>query len=244
MKSILGIVIFMVFNLTFMPSLASAGEWGLGAAIAYNQPPQKDVESYYLALPYFTYHGERLNIDLGTVSYTLLSGEVQISLEGELRFPGYDPDDSESLKGMKKRDLSLDTGMSVARAGSWGEIKLTLLGDVTGTHDGFEARAQYQMPYMINRFFIAPTIGISWLDSALVDYYYGVQLDEATSSRSRYAGSSATNAFIGVTMGYALSDHLELLGGLRYERLGENIAASPIMDKSHENMVSTLPGVI
>ena len=109
-----------------------------------------------------------------------------------------------------------------------------ILGDITGTHEGYEARAQYEVPYMVNRLLIAPAVGVSWLDDALVDYYYGVRVDEATSTRSQYTGGSTANVFVDFTMGYILSDRMELLAGIKYVRLGENIEASPIVDKNYE----------
>jgi len=225
----------MIFGLALMPRIGAAGEWGIGSAIAHFQPSQTGVRSESIAAPYVTYHGERLNIDLAAVSYTLYkSQEILISMEGELRFDGYDPKDSPALQGMEKRDPSFDAGIGVARAGAWGVMKIMILGDITGTHEGYEARAEYEAPYMINRLLIAPAVGVSWLDDALVDYYYGVRLDEATSTRNLYTGDATTNTYVHLSVGYILSDSMELLAGFKYVRLGENIEASPIVDKKYE----------
>jgi outer membrane protein len=234
-KTLFRVAFLMIFGLAVMPRPGAAGEWGIGSAIAHFQPSQTGVRSESIAAPYVTYHSERLNIDLATVSYTLLkSAEFLISMEGELRFDGYDPKDSPALTGMEKRKSSFDAGVGVARAGEWGVMKIMVLGDITGTHKGYEARAQYEVPYMVNRLLIAPAVGVSWLDDALVDYYYGVRLDEATSTRSQYTGASTTNAYVHLSLGYILSDRMELLAGLKYVRLGENIEASPIVDKAYE----------
>lgn len=235
MKTIFRVAFLMIFGLAWMPRPGAAGEWGIGSAIAHFQPSQKGVQSESIGMPYVTYHGERLNIDLAAVSYTLFkSAEIQISMEGELRFDGYDPKDSPALAGMEKRKSSFDAGIGVARAGPWGVMKLIILGDITGTHEGYEARAQYEVPYMVNRLLIAPAVGVSWLDDALVDYYYGVRLDEATSTRSQYSGGSTKNAYVHLSLGYIISDSMELLAGLKLVRLGENIEASPIVDKKYE----------
>ena len=47
---------------------------------------------------------------------------------------------------------------------------------------------------------IEPNIGLSYLDSRHVDYYYGVEADEATASRPAYAADSAVNTSLGVKL--------------------------------------------
>lgn len=226
---------FMVVGLAITPFLASAGEWGIGAATGYFQPPQSGIEGQHLALPYFTYQGERLNIDLGAISYTLSQSEaIKISLEGELRFEGYEPDDSPALSGMEKRSPSFDAGIGVASPVLDGEMKVMILGDLIGTHEGYEARAQYQIQYMFNRWVFAPAVGVSWLDKSLVDYYYGVQQSETTPNRTYYSGNASTNPFVELGFGYSFSDHLELTGGVKYVRLGKRITASPIVDQEYD----------
>ena len=240
MKTKLGAAFFVIFGLALMPDLVLAGEWGVGSAVAHLEPTQTGVESKFIGVPYISYRSERLNIDLGTVSYALFrSRRILISMEGEPRFEGYDPKGSSILAGMEKRKSSFDAGIGMTLGGKRGGMKLLILTDITGAHEGYEARAQYQRPYVINRLFIAPAVGISWLDDSLVDYYYGVRSNEATSNRAHYAGSSTTNAFVNLAMGYVLSPRLELLGGLKFVRLGKNIENSPIVDKKYVTNIFT-----
>ncbi len=228
----------ILFGFAVVSGLVSAGEWGLGAAIVHYQSPLNGVDSEIASLPYITYQGENLNINLSTISYNLFHAEdVQIALEGELRFEGFNPSDSIALAGMEKRKHAFDAGGSFARVGSWGEMKFTLLGDITGTYHGYEARAQIQKPYMLNRWIFAPAVRIAWLDSAVVDYYYGVRLDEASDTRKHYVGHSTTSVFADFMVGYGFSDRLELLGGVKLIRLGDSIQDSPIVDKSYDASV-------
>lgn len=226
---------FVVIGLAMTPLFVSAGEWGIGTAAGYLQSPHSGVEGRYLAVPYFTYQGERLNIDLSAISYTLSQSKaIRITLEGELRFEGYEANDSPALSGMEKRSPSFDAGVGAASPVLDGEIKVMILGDVTGTHEGYEARAQYQIPYVLDRWVLAPAIGVSWLDKSLVDYYYGVQQGEATPNRPYYLGKSSTNQFVEIGFGYAFSDHLELTGGVKYVRLDKSITASPIVGQEFD----------
>lgn len=75
MKSMLRAMLAILTGATLIPLAASAGGWGVGVAIAYLQPPQKGIKSEVLGVPYVSYQGEWLNIDLGNISYSLLKLE-------------------------------------------------------------------------------------------------------------------------------------------------------------------------
>jgi outer membrane protein len=107
------------------------------------------------------------------------------------------------------------------------------LGDITSTHEGYEARVEYQHPWMVGRLMIAPSIGVSRLDKSLVDYYYGVRINEATASRPYFKGRATSNTYFDIAVVYMLSDSLEWLGGVNYMLLGKNIEASPIVEQGH-----------
>lgn len=234
-KTLLPLYLLLFIGLAVRPTLSTAGEWGLGAAIAYYQPPHNGVESESISLPFVSYQSERLNINLRAFSYRLFKfDEMQISLEGEIRLEGYDPDGNIALTGMEKRNPSLDAGVSVARNDAWGEMIFMILADMTETHEGYEARLLYQIPYRLKRLIFISAVGVGWLDNALVDYYYGVRLDEVSSTRSYYAGLSTTNTFVELSIGYDISDSLEFSAGLKVMHLGKSIEASPIVDKKYD----------
>jgi outer membrane protein len=115
--------------------------------------------------------------------------------------------------------------------------QLKVLGDLTGTHEGFELSASYEIPYQIGRRTMGLAIGLNWRSKELVDYYYGVRAGEARNGRPTYAGRSATNASVGLTVDYKLNDHWHVLGGSEYVRLGDGITASPIIARNYEASV-------
>lgn len=234
MKHISHMILIAVLGMVLIPT-AGAGEWGLGAATAYLYTPYKNRDGKLLAVPYFSYQGERLNVDLAAISYSLLKTEqLQVALEGELRFEGYEADDSPELVGMASRNPSFDVGASVASVVMGGEFKVILLRDIIATHQGHELRVQYQKPYMFDRLFITPALGAAWLDEALVDYYYGVRTSEVTPTRPAYKAESTTNLFIELSVGYAINEQLELLGGVKAVWLGKSIVNSPIVGSQYD----------
>ncbi len=136
--------------------------------------------------------------------------------------------------GWRSADPAFDGGISAAAGGPWGAVQLALLGDLTGTYDGHEWLATYQIPWRMGRWTLEPTLGVSRQSKELVDYYYGVRGSEATDGRPRYTGRAATNVFVEFTLSYKLSRRWQAMGGAEYVRLGDDVESSPIVDRSYK----------
>jgi len=230
----------VTLGLTLATHVATAGEWGVGIAAATQQPPQVGVKRENLAAPYISYRGKRLKVDLASISYSLYDTDMfEVAVLGQFRFEGYERKDSTALAGMATRDPSFDAGLRLSRSADWGMLRLDLLHDITGTHDGFEARASYERPYVFGRWLLAPSVGVSWQDDSLVNYYYGVRANEARTHRQRYTSRDATNLFAGLSVGYSLSDKIEISSGIKHVRFDSSITDSPIVERRHQTTVVT-----
>lgn len=222
------------------PVTASAGEWGLGIGVAAQRPPQQGTDTQVVVLPFPSYQGERLSLGFGSVGYALTkSDRFRIAAEGQLRFDGYDPDDSEALSGLEQRDLTLDAGFSITSNNEWGIASLKVMGDALGVHDGYEISASYQYPLQFERWTIVPSIAANWPSDELVEYFYGVTLAEATADRPAYNGKSVLNVSAGLNLLYQLTDNWEVIGGGEVTRLGDGITDSPIINREHEVIAYT-----
>ncbi len=225
--------IILLTTVTIQPIIA--GEWGAGVAVATQQPPQIGVQHENLGAPFITYRGERLKVDFGAISYIMNDSDAfQIAIHGEFRFDGYEPKDSNALIGMTKRDPSFDAGVSLLHQANWGLVEIVLLNDITGTHDGFEAKTSYKYPIMSGQWLFVPSFGVSWQNESLVDYYYGIRADEVNTNRSVYSGYNARNLFAELAVGYAFSDKVELLAGFKYIQFDKSITDSPIISRDYQ----------
>ena len=78
---------------------------------------------------------------------------------------------------------------------------------------------------------IEPKFGISYSDSKLVNYYYGVRPDEATAQRVAYKASGAVN----YNAGFSLSTPIFFGGmtrlGIEHHWYGSSISDSPLTDR-------------
>ena len=223
-----------------MPAGVQAGEWGIGAGVIQHQPAQQGAKSEIVGGPFPFYEGERLSVGFGNISYVVAAaGAVRLALEGQARFEGYDPDKSAALAGMKTRNPAFEVGMSVATGGDWGIAQLKYVGDITGTHEGYEVSAAYQMPLQVDRWTLVPSLSVDWRSKELVDYYYGVRDDEVQVGRPAYRGRAGLNVTAGIGVDYQLSDHWNIVGGADITYLGDNIQDSPIIAKDTESSVYT-----
>lgn len=236
MKKLIAIAVLALMGLTLAATNAHAGEWGLGLGVAAQQPPQVGISTETVVLPFPSYQGERLSLDFASAGYALVKTDrVRFAVEGQLRFDGYDPAESTALAGLEERDVTLDAGFSITTAGAtWGIASFKVMADTLGVHDGYEISASYQYPILRGRWIIVPGITANWPSEELVEYYYGVRLDEATPDRPAYSGSAVLNASVGLNASYELADSWEIIGGAEYTFLGDGITDSPIIEKDHE----------
>lgn len=235
MKQLVHITLVLIVGTVLIPFNALAGDWGIGVAVQRYQHAQKGVDRVLEGIPFFLYQGERLNVGLGELSYALVkSSKAQLAIVGQARFEDYDPEDSSALTGMEKCDPAFEAGFGLNSHVLGGEVQLKALGDITGTRDGYEISMDYRIPYQAKRLTLMPAIGLSWQSEALVNYYYGVRASEARSDRPVFTGRSATNTFVDLTIDFKLTRRWNILGGMKYVLLDDNIEESPIIDKSYE----------
>ena len=103
--------------------------------------------------------------------------------------------------------------------------QLDVLHDVTGQNDGTEIRAALGIPLVESRGSLTANIGLTWKSAAIVNYYYG--------STGIYDAGSALNPFFKVGYALPLSRKWRFSAFAEYERLGNAIANSPIIEERY-----------
>lgn len=240
MKQAHKLLVLPLMGLTLISSDCSAGEWGLGIGVAAQSPPQQGIDTQVVVLPFPSYEGEHLSLGFGTIGYALTSSErFRFAVEGQLRFDGYDPDESQALAGLEERDATLDAGFSFTAMNDWGIASFKVMADALGVHKGYEISASYQYPMQFKHWTLIPSIGLNFPSAELVEYYYGVRPTEVIDGRPAYSGKSVVNVTVGLSVMYALASNWEIVGGAEYTRLGEGITDSPIIAEDSEVIAYT-----
>lgn len=129
------------------------------------------------------------------------------------------------------RDYAIEVGAEMLFDGRWGELQISAFQDVSGTHRGQQAYAEYRYAWQRGRLRIAPSLGLHYKSAALNDYYWGVRAEEANRALPAYQVGSGVNVIGNLQTTYYLSKHMRLALALNYEQLDSAVRASPIVDE-------------
>jgi len=131
------------------------------------------------------------------------------------------------------RDYAIELGVESLLDGDWGAAELRAFHDVSGTHGGYELSAHYSRRWTVGRVSIAPTLGFSYKSAQMNNYYWGVHADEATDALPEYHAGAGVNFEGGLVTNYYLTRHLRFALSVNYERLADEIAASPLAEDDY-----------
>lgn len=169
-----------------------------GVGLAIKREIYKGYEQRVVPLPLIGYQGENLSVYGPFISYKLYQQkQFKVSALVAPRFEGFDESDSSYFKGMQERKFSMDAGLGIDYKPQGWHLSAKLRADVLSRSNGYEANVKVAKSYRYGPVSFGPNIGLTYLDSNNVDYYYGVRASEATSERTFYQGSSALNKSLG-----------------------------------------------
>ncbi|MBV2129621.1 MipA/OmpV family protein [Arsukibacterium indicum] len=203
-----------------------------GVGIGINQEIYRGYKRRTIPLPLIGYRGEKLSVYGPFVSYQLLQhANFSVSAKLAPRFAGFDESDSNVFAGMAKRKSSLDGGIGVQyRLQSW-VVEAETLVDLLGNSNGQESKLAVGYNMRFGPVLLEPKVGISYADSKLVDYYYGVRLNEATSSRMPYSAKSAFNYNAGISLSTPVFFGGMTRLGIEHHWYDTSISNSPLTDR-------------
>ena len=208
-------------------------KWSVGVGAIATQSAYKDSKPRYLPLPIITFQGDKLDI-LGTqVHYTLWRNEKMFCALGvKLNFDGYDENDSSVFKGLSDRKMTLEGGVKVQYKfnKNW-TLKTDAYYDLLGVSDGLEGSVSLARSFGGRKYILTPSIGFKWQDPNFADYYYGVQNNESTSSRTEYHPSFSFNPNLDCSLLYFWNDNWASFLTLSGTYLDKEIQNSPLVDK-------------
>ncbi|MCS4309106.1 outer membrane protein [Rheinheimera pacifica] len=217
---------------TAMAQSAASQGFSYGVGVGVNQEIYQGYSNRTIPLPIIGYQGDRLTVYGPFVSYKLLDlGNISFSAKLAPRFAGFDESDSAVFNGMAKRKDSIDGGIGMQlRQDSW-KFEAQTVFDLLGNSNGQESKVSVSYSYRAGQVIIEPAFGVSYSDSNLVDYYYGVRPDEATAQRPAYQASGAVNYNAGVSVTTALFFGGMTRLGVQHHWYGSSISDSPLTDR-------------
>ncbi|WDZ94631.1 MipA/OmpV family protein [Herbaspirillum sp. WKF16] len=213
---------------------AQASRWALGAGVGIERSPYAGYGNKTRALPLLMYNGRYFSFAGTTADLKLgAAGPVGFTLRARYADDGYEGSDAPILNGMDKRKGGFWIGASALWRNPYADLSLEWLTDASGNSHGQTVKLQAEHRFTAGRFTLSPYLGVNWMSSDYVDYYFGVRQNEATARRAAYQGSSTANLIGGLRTDYSLTSSQSMFLDLRVTRYGSGITDSPLVDRSN-----------
>ena len=204
--------------------------WGFGLGVV--EQVYDGFDRRVIPLPVIGYNGEKLKVFGPFVRYEFLQmDKTMVSFQTAPRFNGYEELDSPVFDGMEKRKDSLDIGLGLRHEADRWIFDVSSMHDALSRSGGYELKGSIARIYPVGSFFVAPSLGLSYLDSNNVDYYYGVRDSEATATRSAYKGEEALNTTAGISFITPAFFNGQTRLTIAHTWFDSSIADSPLTDK-------------
>ena len=202
----------------------------IGVGALWSTEPYRGVDSEAWIFPTFTWQRGRFFVRETGLGFQV-AGDENWSLDAfaELRFDGYDADDSDFLEGMDDRDDSLDAGFAVVRRlPTLGKFAFSIAGDTLDRHGGYQADVTWSKR---TRFGI-PAVRVAYYSSSLADYYFGVEPNEARPGRPAYAPGAGVLFNANYSLGGPINDRWVWVANVSADFYPSDIRNSPIVEDS------------
>lgn len=237
--------------------LALALGWG------HKSNPVKDYDDIPIyVLPSIAWYGEHLFFDNGTLGYTLSSDDnYSLSLISGFTddagwFNRWDPSNlfigglsgsspvssmgiatfgrnSGPVYELKDRELTYLAGGELLLFTDFGNFRALWMHDLFAVHQGAAAQLAWYQHWQLQKLKLDLGLTLDWKSRELVDYYYGIDREEALWASPTYDGRSSINPGVELDISYPIANKLELLLLGRYTRFGAGIANSPLIKEDH-----------
>jgi outer membrane protein len=241
---------FIPFLLLLLPVLAAAeSPWRLGVAMGYGERSNPLLNSDDLPIIVdldIAYFGKRFFFDNGDVGLTFadndrVTASVMARVRSDRVFFGRTNTrfvnvglTGEALEApaeitVPDRDYAAEAGVELLSDGRWGYLQVNAFHDISGTHNGYELDLDYGIGFRAGRWYLRPSLGVSYKSAALNDYYWGVRADEANEALPAYEAGAGINTRLRLSANYYFSRNWMLTLSGEYERLNDEAAGSPIV---------------
>jgi MipA family protein len=227
----------------------AVGHWNfdvsLGAGVR-TDPVVDEADIPLVLIPHFSYYGKRVFIE--DLDFGVTVTESSANTLSLIASPGYDRvffyrSDLQNIfvsgipsYGYGPSSTPPQTESFPARPRHWTYLagpewtfkthgitgQLDLLHEITAQNHGNEVRAAFGIPLIESIGSLSANVGVTWQSAAIVNYYYGAP--------GVYEGGWALNPFVKLGYSRPLSSKWRLTAFVHYERLGNAIADSPIVN--------------
>lgn len=133
------------------------------------------------------------------------------------------------MSRLHKRRMAALGGLEYSATLNDWMLQAQWLQDVSGVHDGQEARLSVARHYYGERQSLSISLGATWQSADLINYYYGIRRDEVALADHAYSADAGISTIARLDWGYRINSRWSLrLTGI-YRQLADEIHLSPIV---------------
>lgn len=236
-KRIIYKTLALVVVATSTQAVANEATWSVGAMAAFSPQPYKDTDTETLVVPSFGYDSDHFYVKGLTAGARLAPKESTHNLIFSLTYDPrrFDPDDSDDpqLKLLDKRDASVVAALAYRYRSPYGNLTALVGEGVTKDRDGLYGEVSWGYEFKQERWTITPNVGYSYNSSDLNQHLYGISASEAArSGLDKFDADSAGQYFMGLNGYFMITGNIQVIGGIRYSNLDDEISDSPMVDQS------------
>ncbi|MCP4204192.1 MAG: MipA/OmpV family protein [bacterium] len=208
-------------------------QWSLGLGVISSPRPYVGADNRISVIPLLDLEYKRFYFRGILAGFQLIESEhFSLDIIGRGQFAGYEEDDSSFLAGMEERRETIEVGLSAAWELGALELEATVAADTLGRSEGAQASLEltWSKEFGRGKGGLFPGVGVIWQDADFIDYYAGVEPEEARPGRPAFESSSALNLGAGLLGFFKVTDRIRFVGLARVERLSSEYEESPIID--------------
>lgn len=198
------------------------------------QSPYKGIGHRTVAIPLVSYENRYVRLFGNAIDFKLISDTpYEVTFKTKIALgEGFKASDSPYFTGMMDRKGTLDVGVTGSVKTQFAKFKVEWLSDVSGHSRGrqFKAGAEHTIQ-LTNDITLTPMAAVTWSDKKYVDYFYGVNPTEVSTSRPAYVGTATTSAEAAMRVGYLIDRHQSMFVEVGETHWGSGITKSPLVDR-------------
>ncbi|MBA6411605.1 MipA/OmpV family protein [Parahaliea sp. F7430] len=215
------------------------GMVALGAGWRFGDSPYRGIEHVgsswhggaYDLMPFYYYEGKWLFAHGSTAGIHLLERD-KFKLDAVLsyRFDRLESELDNFFYTVQEREQTLESGLAGSVFGDWGELKLSILGDMMNHHNSYALDLTYRYKWHSGKWSFSPFASVIYHDSELSNYYYGVSAEEAREDLAQYKAGDAAFVRLGINTSYSWSKRMRVFANFSLDQLDSTVRNSPLVD--------------
>ncbi|WP_240700900.1 MipA/OmpV family protein [Pseudoalteromonas phenolica] len=150
----------------------------------------------------------------------------------------YDRDEEvHELKGIKEREADLSLGFAYYLSHGKFQTVAELVFDAFGESDGWLFHLDTTRNFELRNWDVWLNIGANYYSSAFIDYYYGIDADEATAFRPEYVVGNTSSFYVQLQADYPIAQSWVFSAGASGFAYSSHIVESPIVHSRDARVV-------